>query len=177
MYLIGVDYSISCPAVCVYNGVTKPKPSDCQFFYLTKTKKWIGEWGNVSGQEYPQWEHPMERYTLIADWAIDAMRKGRQDWMDIPKVAIEDYGFNANGRITDLAEHTGVLKKKLWDMDVPYTSVSVGSVKKSLTGKGNSTKEDIGFLYKAEMPTVLPAGISPTADCLDAYGVMLSAFF
>jgi len=175
MLNVGIDYSLTCPAICVYWGTqTDPKPKDCSFHYLTKTAKLIGDFGNFHGTEYPKWDHPHERYHAIAMWAIDAMRKGRKDYTDTPTIWIENYGFNANGRITDLAEHTGVLKQHLWKMGLPYKSVSIGSVKKILTGSGTASKEEIGKVWRKEIPTGFPVGKSPSSDCIDAYGVLLA---
>lgn len=168
MITAGIDYSISCPAICLYSGDSKtPKIADCHFYYLTSVKKYVGKWGGFTGEAYPKWTHPMERYDKISQWAFDKIHMA-------DTVYIEDYGFNANGRITDLAEHTGVLKYRLWQEYMKYSPVSIGSVKKALTGKGNASKEQIGKIWAKEIPPVFTSGKSPIADCIDAYGVLLA---
>lgn len=176
MFIAGIDYSLNSPAVCVYNGnKEQPQIHECNFYYLTKVKKYVGTFDDrFHGTEYPVYDHPVSRYTTIALWVVECLRRNRSTLYDHPVVKIEDYGFNANGRITDLAEHMGILKKTLYDMNISYSKVSVSSVKKTLTGKGNADKNTISELYKREMPSVFQLGKSPYSDCLDAWGVLLS---
>jgi Holliday junction resolvasome RuvABC endonuclease subunit len=175
MLYAAIDYSLTSPAVCCYNGSNHfPPITDCQISYLTSVKKYIGVFDNWTGYPHPTYDHQCDRYNKIASWVIDCIRLSRSSAYDMPLVFIEDYGYSANGRITDLAEHTGTLKNKLWQMGIPFTTKSVTSVKKVLTGKGNSSKMDISEYYIKEIPTGFPMGKSPSADCIDAYGVLLA---
>lgn len=58
-------------------------------------------------------------------------------------VLIEDYGFQAKGKITKLAELVGILKYRLLTHNMPFKIVSIGTWKKQVLGKGNLKKADI----------------------------------
>jgi len=175
MFIAGIDYSLTCPAVCVYNGAdTRPTFRECHYHYLTKTQKYVGRFGPCMGHAYPSYDHPMVRYSTIADWVVDCLRRHRSELWEVPLVGIEDYAFSANGRITDLSEYTGILKHKLYDMGIPYKTISISSVKKALVGVGNADKGKISEVYGKEIPSVFQLGKSPISDCLDAYGVLLA---
>lgn len=63
-------------------------------------------------------------------------------YKDISFVVIEGYAFLANGRITDLAELTGLIKEELViNRGLQLCIIPPASVKKMVTGKGNAKKE------------------------------------
>ena len=58
--IIGIDYSLTSPAVCV-NGK--------KFYYLTNKKKWqvkISE--DIIGYAHKDWTDPIQRFTYISDF-------------------------------------------------------------------------------------------------------------
>lgn len=131
--------------------------------------------GAYEGKLHADWVHPMQRYSAMADWVLNiiAIQKMFNDEYSTPLVVLESYGYNANGRITDLAEHTGVLKKKLFDADISFTTITPSAVKKALCGRGNASKDEIAQHYP-NIPSVYKAGKSPISDCVDAYGLVLA---
>ena len=57
--LIGIDYSLTSPAVCIDNGAL-------MFFFLTNKKKYIGKLSeDIIGYEPKQWTTPIQRFTYI----------------------------------------------------------------------------------------------------------------
>ena len=45
--IIGIDYSLSSPAICVCRGDFKF--DNCKIYYLTNVKKYEGDFGNING--------------------------------------------------------------------------------------------------------------------------------
>lgn len=189
--IIGIDYSISCPAVCVYSGKAPNPPLEaCQYYYLTSVLKYQGTFytqpnavtagfknhiGSFEGKLHAAWAHPMQRYSHMADWVLNiiAIQQIFNHEYTTPLVVLENYGFNASGRITDIAEHTGILKKKLYDANISYTTCTPSQVKKALCGRGNASKEEIAQHY-TNTPSIFRPGKSPLSDCIDAYGLVLA---
>jgi hypothetical protein len=68
--IVGIDYSLNSPAVCVStNGGTSF--SDCYFYYLTSKKKHMGKMlENVIGYEHKEYNGPIERFKNLSDWVL-----------------------------------------------------------------------------------------------------------
>ncbi len=57
-------------------------------------------------------------------------------------VVIEGYSFGSQGRaIFQIGELGGIIRRYLYLMKIPWVEVAPGSLKKFVTGKGNSKKE------------------------------------
>ena len=60
--IIGIDYSLTSPAVCVNDGSLK-------YFYLTSKKKWTGQISeDIIGYEHKEWTDPIQRFKYISDF-------------------------------------------------------------------------------------------------------------
>ena len=65
---VGIDYSLSCPAICVETDHAE------DFYYLTDKKKYEGTFRpNITGTLHKGYLSPQERYENIADWVIDTI--------------------------------------------------------------------------------------------------------
>ena len=69
---IGIDYSLNSPALCIASGDMSFK--NCKFHYLSSKKKYIGQFNNITGTEYPEWSDPIERFTNISKWVYLSLR-------------------------------------------------------------------------------------------------------
>ena len=134
--IIGIDYSLTSPAVCVNNG-------NLMFFYLTNKKKWIGQQSeDIIGYEHKEWTDPIQRFKNISDFVIDILFQTYN-----PKIFIEGYSFGSKGQgLFQIAENCGILKYRLLQKGYPYTTVVPSVVKKGATGKGNADKD---MMYEA----------------------------
>ena len=96
--IIGIDYSLTSPAVCV-NGK--------KFYYLTSKKKWqvkISE--DIIGYAHKEWTDPIQRFTYISDFVFDIISS-----LGTPKIFIEGYSFGSKGQgLFQIAENCGILK-------------------------------------------------------------------
>ena len=137
MIIAGIDYSLRGPAICLYKSVVGKKfcYENCSFYFLTDNKR-QSEITNthIFGERLSDWNSDEQRYESIADWAIDIV-------MGATHVALEGYAFGAHGRVFQIAENTGILKYKLYQLGIPVTIIAPSEVKKFATGKGNCDKD------------------------------------
>lgn len=135
--LVGIDYSLTSPAVCINCD------GDIMFYYLTNKKKYIGQMSeNIIGHEHKEYNSPIQRFTQISDWVFDIISN-----LNISKIFIEGYSFGSKGQgLFQIAENCGILKYRLEEQNIPYATVVPSVVKKGATGKGNADKE---MMYNA----------------------------
>jgi len=179
MIIAGIDYSLRGPSICVFNGDVFTF-DNCTFYYLTDTKKYTIEdlhTYNLIGENFNEWNSEVERYKSIADWALEIV-------LGCQQIAIEGYSYNSTGKVFHIAENTGVLKYKLYEMGIPVTIIEPTVAKKYATGKGNADKE---MMYKSFL---LETGIdlrvrmnyekkeigSPISDIVDSYFICKKLF-
>jgi crossover junction endodeoxyribonuclease RuvC len=162
--IVGIDYSLSCPAVCVLNS--KGFQSS-QFYYITTKKKYEGKSKNITGFLMKPWEDPIERFKLLSDFVLENLP-------DNSIIFIEGYSFGSKGRaIFQIAENGGILKYRLTGQE--YHIIPPANVKKFATGKGNANKEkmynqliqDEGVDLKKQLGQETLD--SPVTDIIDAY--------
>ena len=137
--IIGIDYSLTSPAVCInIDG-----DAGLMFYYLTNKKKYTGTMSeDIVGYEHKDYNSPIQRFTQISDWVLDLI-----SGLINPKVFIEGYSFGSKGQgLFQIAENCGILKYRLEEQNIPYTTVVPSVVKKGATGKGNADKE---MMYEA----------------------------
>jgi hypothetical protein len=101
--IIGIDYSLTSPAICVNNG-------NLMFYYLTSKKKWTGVISEeIVGYEHKEWTDPIQRFTFISDFALDIISTTNN-----PTIYIEGYSFGSKGQgVFQIAENCGILKYSL----------------------------------------------------------------
>ena len=137
--IIGIDYSLTSPAICVnING-----DGILMFYYLTNKKKYIGQMSeDVIGYEHKEWTDPIQRFKYISDFALDIISP-----LISPQIFIEGYSFGSKGQgLFQIAENCGILKYRLQEQNLPYQTVVPSVVKKGATGKGNADKD---MMYEA----------------------------
>ena len=147
MKFVGIDYSMSCPAIAVYDGDPSSFHFETTFFtFLNDTKKFQITKDNVQGMNHKTWQNDIERYCNIANWAIDCIGS-------VDMVFLEGYAFGAKGNVFNIAENTGILKYKLQQLGNQYMVIPPTEVKKYATGKGNAKKEMMLSLIHISEPT------------------------
>lgn len=177
MILAGVDYSLTSPSVCVFDGDTWSH-SSCKFYYLVKRAKSIVTDGQFFGFEYPEFTSDAHRYDNLGNWVLNIVKEaGAQE------VFIEGYAFGATGRVFQIAENTGLLKHALWRAKIPFDVYPPTVVKKTGSGKGNSNKEAMymAFLEETGINIRDRLGVSekqwnPLSDIVDAYYITKHGF-
>lgn len=172
----GIDYSLSCPALCVHVG-DEWSQDNCHFFYLYGVSKWIRNDKNLTSQKFDPYLFPEERLNSIASFFVHHLKQFKPDC-----VFIENYSYTSHSSSTHiLAEGCGVLKHKIWSEHFIIQTLPVTAIKKFATGKGNATKEGMCRAFDNEgslLGKMLPCqiGKSPLADLVDAYFIAKMGF-
>lgn len=168
--VIGIDYSMTSPAMCI---MAEPSLDRSMFYYLTSDKRRVGNFHNAIGEEHKEYYSDQERYDNIAEFFLNKipLTGGKP-----PHVYIEDYSFGSTGKVFHIAENAGLLKYKLWEVGIPFTTVPPTVIKKFATGKGNADKQKMYDAFVAETKETfhllfnknLTLG-SPVTDIVDSY--------
>lgn len=174
--LISIDYSMSSPAICVYNGKFSEFDFDkCHFYYMSAKKKLPGEAKNIHGTLIKSYKGNLERFGQMKDWVLEIIGEH-----EIDLLIIEGYAMQAKGKVFDIAENTGIMKYGIYKNNVikDYITPAPTAMKKFKTGKGNATKEILYDLFLAEtgkdliienFPTKATKILSPVSDIVDSY--------
>jgi hypothetical protein len=172
--LVGIDYSITSPAICLFDQKREFCFENCSFYFLTNTKKYATKIApNINGEGFEEYAYDTERFDSISEWATN-LCVGAAD------VAIEGYAYAAHGKIFNLAENCGILKYKLHKLAVPVTIVEPSKAKKLATGKGNADKALMYEAFSKETNTDLikifeQKNLSnPVTDIVDSYFILKS---
>jgi Holliday junction resolvasome RuvABC endonuclease subunit len=176
--IVGIDYSMTSPAVCVCNGEFKFE--NCHFLYVTGVKKYEGVYGQVEGKLMNTWKDNVDRFSQLADMVREFIFYQWPEDTEAPSIGLEGYAMGAKGQVFNIGENTGILKYYLsyiedWDV----TTYAPSSVKKFATEKGNANKE---LMYEAfiketgaDLEKIFGIDInpekiiSPVSDIVDAY--------
>ncbi len=138
---VGIDYSLTSPAVCINDGKLK-------FYYLTTKKKWLGKQSdNIIGYEHKEWTDPIERFKNISDFVFNILYTNPLFEQPVYDIYIEGYSFGSKGQgLFQIAENCGILKFRFLQKNINYNIVVPSVVKKGATGKGNADKD---MMYEA----------------------------
>ena len=181
-FVAGIDYSLTSPAVCVAKIIDNEiKFENCKFHFLKQNKshKSLGE--VFLAYDYPEYEDDIERFSKLASWTIECIR-----WFDgrVSKVYLEDYAFAATGRVFNIGENMGILKKQLKEDGFKYTTIPPTVIKKHATGKGNANKELMYETFLSESHVDLKDKLSPkstkisnpVSDIVDSFYICRTGF-
>jgi Holliday junction resolvasome RuvABC endonuclease subunit len=167
--IVGVDYSITSPCLCLFDTRQKFCFENCQFYFLTDTLKYANKFlGNITGELFDDYAHDTERFDTISEWAVNLC-------IGAAEVSLEGYAYNSTGRIFNLAENVGILKHKLYKQAVPVSIIEPSKVKKKATGKGNADKQMMFDAFESEthvnLKTILAQKTlsNPVTDIIDSF--------
>jgi len=166
---IGIDYSLSSPAICVCTG--KFKLDNCKIYYLTNVKKYEGNFynGKINGRLHLPYTSETQRHDQISDWAINIINS------TVDNIFIEGYSYGSKGLVFNLAENMGTLKHKLYKLNKKFDVIVPGRIKKNATGKGNADKLKMYEQFKSDTKVNLIKEFdqnklnNPVTDIVDSY--------
>jgi Holliday junction resolvasome RuvABC endonuclease subunit len=167
----GIDYSMTSPALCVYNTDSGEFSFDnCTFYFLTQSKKYEIDTENIHGMLF-EYDNEMQRYDTISSYFLDRIMENEVD-----KVYMEDYSMGSKGRVFHIAENTGVLKYRMWSFGIPFQTIPPTVIKKFASGKGNANKERMQEVFEEQNEVKLKQIFNmtdkqwnPSSDLIDAY--------
>ena len=171
MIVGGIDYSMTSPALCVYNTDSGEfKFDNCTFYFLTQSKKYEIDTENIHGMLF-EYDNEMQRYDIISSYFLDRIMENEVD-----KVYMEDYSMGSKGRVFHIAENTGVLKYRMWSFGIPFQTIPPTVIKKFASGKGNANKERMQEVFEEQNEVKLKQLFNmtdkqwnPSSDLIDAY--------
>ena len=183
MILAGIDYSITCPSICVYNIDSGPWSFEKVSFYFNQdsiTKKEQSrrktlELPNIFWSERFLTSSDEQRYYYLADWALSICLES-----NIDIAILEAYALGAKGRVFNIAEATGLLKHYLFRNGIQIVTYPPTENKKSFSGKGNANKQLMieSFNQKNSINIAEHFGYdflftgSPISDIVDSYSLI-----
>lgn len=181
MPIAGIDYSMTCPSICVFTG-NRGDPfcfDACVFYFLTDTKKYATKYmENIYGSLHFDYDITKDgefpRYEDLSDWAMEKLTTNK-----CTEVGLEGYSFGSKGRVFHIAENTGILKYKLYQKRLPLDIIPPTTVKKEATGTGNADKRIMHDAFTIETGHDLQKFItpmkkevtSPVSDIVDSFYV------
>ena len=187
--LAGVDYSITSPAITVYEGL-KDRPFShryCTSYYFDDRKsapiRPIAPIG-LKPSMYPLWMIPEERYDALASWAVSILAT-----RGVEQFYLEDYVYNQSkskpGLVFNMAENVGILKNYMWLLGIKYIPVSPTELKLWVAGNGQAKKEDFEkrFVNETEIENfrfilgLTEKAGSPISDIIDSFYLAKWGFF
>ena len=168
---VGIDFSISSPAICVRDEST----GEFFLYGLSSVLKYVREDPNLFIRRQPKkFKSKMERSIFVSNWAIDVLSQ----YQDITEILIEGLSFGSKGRaLIDVAIHAGVLYSKLVDAGYSPQIVAPKSAKLQFCGNGNASKEVMCEKFTEITGLHLYAVIgcnkadSPENDIVDAFAL------
>ena len=180
MIYVGIDYSMTCPAICLFRGEDITDVNNFKFHYLAPNKKYEGSFENglITGWVKPTYSTQEERFDKISDWVLSCVTKfcdlkvGLNEPMT---VIIEGYSMGSKGQVFHIAENTGLLKHKLYKKGISFEVPAPTTIKKFATGKGNSKKERMYECFEQKTGWDLESLLggsrnnNPISDIVDSY--------
>lgn len=186
MVYAGIDYSITCPAICVYDTETGEfNHSNCVYYYYQKgvsdreqERRNLLNLSNIHHGFQYDWKDVYHKYFAAADFFMSILLQH-----GVEEVAMEDYALGGIGRVFDIAEATGVLKNLMMLSGIKITVFAPTTVKKVFSGKGNAKKDLMISAYKLRYQTDIPNLFekigdygSPISDIVDAHAMLFTYF-
>jgi Holliday junction resolvasome RuvABC endonuclease subunit len=166
MIIAGIDYSMSCPSLCIFDTELDFTFQNCEFYYLIDKKTKIIEEGNIHGEYYSKDSENVKRFDHISDWAITILKNQK-----VNHVYLEGYSMGSRGRVFHIAENTGVLKQKIYKAGITFEVIPPSTWKKEVVGKGNADKQHVYESMNVDLKPIFKSKsiTSPINDIADSY--------
>jgi len=172
-YVVGIDYSMTCPAACCIDLEAPDDFSATSMIYVLDSKK-KSPLVNIESVEIPKYASQEERFDYLSDSLLFWIQYHTGNNVS---VWIEDYAFAARGKVFHIGENAGLLKHKLWRAGIELHVVPPTVVKKFAAGKGNADKDDMYKAFSGRTNTNLVKSFgskmksvgSPFGDLADAF--------
>lgn len=175
MKLGGIDYSMSSPAICVYDTNDKLTFENLLFFNINDKKKLFGCYDNINISTFPEYNTQEERFRNICNWASNILKHH-----GVQEACIEGYSFGASsGLVFNIAENTCLIKQYMDINHIPFTTPTPSQVKKNFTGKGNAKKDAMVDKFHELFPAIklhemlkIKEMAKPIDDIVDSHAVL-----
>ena len=177
----GIDYSITCPCLCIYNDKDGAFSHDtCTYFFQKSSKAKIQSKDprlqNINPSIQYSWKNDQYRFLALADYFLSILIQ-----YDVKVVAMEGYAMAAKGKVFDIAECTSSLKQFMALTGIEFVTFPPPYVKRIFSGKGNASKEEMcdEYLrkYGVDISSILNGKYSsPVSDIVDSHAMLFTLF-
>ena len=173
MIVIGIDYSLTNPCICIANSDLNTDFANTSVHYLTDTNKYTGDFGNITGTLHKTYSCQEERHENNTMWVLDHINTNVET-----KVYLEGYSMGSKGKVFNIAENAGLLKYHVWKLGIPLITVPPTTNKKFFSGKGNSDKDKMeeAFRTKTGVDLYQVFGFDRTTKVLSPYNDIVDAY-
>lgn len=186
MVYAGIDYSINCPCICVYDDADgEYTHKNCEYYFYQhhlsfKEQERRKECfpSNIHSVSQYEWNTDDIRYFAISDFFLSVML-----CHDVKIVAMEDYALNGIGKVFNIAECTSSLKYMMMMTNIEYHVFSPTYVKLTFSGKGNADKKMMHTAYEmrynisiSELYGKRDFTDSPVSDIVDSHAMLYTYF-
>ena len=173
MFICGIDYSISSPAVvkAELNDDLDIVSIDYMSFSSTLKNCKLDE--HLHHNAKKNFRNDMDRFYFLRDKVESFIYDG-----DIPEyIAIEGYAMGSMGKVFNIAEATVMTKSMIYDKGTPLRIYTPSAIKKFATGNGSAGKVSMFQQFQKESQTFLDLSHlqdlkNPQEDIIDAYWIM-----
>ena len=173
MFICGIDYSISSPAVVKAELDANLDIVGIDYVSFTSTLKNCKLDYRLHHNVPKNFRNDLERFQFLRDTIEEFMY-----CHNIPSyVAFEGYAMGGMGKVFNIAEATALSKSMIYDKNTPIRIYTPSAIKKFATGNGTSGKvtmfqkfveEEQNFLTVSHLPELK----NPQEDIIDAYWIM-----
>lgn len=144
MKIAGIDYSINCPSVCVFDTEEQFDFLNCSFYIAqnglsqkeSKRRQTLTFDNIFLTEQFGIKDNEQQRYFLLADWVLSIIKEN-----NVCLVAMEAYSMASKGKVFNIAEATGLLKHYLFLSNIKLSLFPPTVIKKNWSGKGNAGKD------------------------------------
>ncbi len=174
MIIAGIDYSMTCPCICLHDTDTEFTFENCFFSFITDKKYLDGQLMDNVGGHYlnrKDFADDIVRFEAISHWAILSMAQ-------VKRAALEGYSMGSRGRTFNIGENTGVLKNKMYAAGIELDIYSPKEIKMFAVNntpldftKVNKNKIDKDQMFKIffdETGVDLPKILTPKKKKIDS---------
>lgn len=173
--IAGIDYSMSSPAICVFDERKKLTFNNTKVFVYSDKKTLQGVHNkNIFIMPHIHYESQEERFDNISEWSLSILQK-----FNVTNVCLEGYAMGSSkGLVFNIAENGGLLKHKLYKNNISCITPAPTTIKKHFTGKGNAKKENMheALQQKQNISIIdilkVKSFDSPVSDIVDSYALV-----
>ena len=173
MFICGIDYSISSPAVVKAELNDEMDVISIEYTSFSSTLKNCKLDPNLHHNSKKNFRNDMDRFYFLRDKVVEFIYGN-----NIPDyIAIEGYAMGGMGKVFNIAEATVLTKSVIYDNGTPLRIYTPSAIKKYATGNGSAGKVSMFNQFKKENQNYLDLSHledfkNPKEDIIDAYWIM-----
>ena len=164
MKIVGIDYSMNSPGVVRFYLNDNLDLIKADYLGFTQVKK-NEKLPNILYYKKDKFVNNIEKFIWINDNIHNFLLNDYSYFQD-NYIALEGYAYGAKGKVFEIGEATGELKKRIWENKIPLRIYDPTSIKMYITGLGNADKELMKKHYKGIIPIE-----NINEDIIDAYHI------